>query len=82
MTDLKKLIKILECCREDDCQHCLAYLTDDRPCDCATEPSIPVPVFIFEDVLKLLKEQAKEPVSSIIQTAMEIQINLEQEEEE
>ena len=57
MADREKLIKIMECCREDDCQHCLAYLADDRPCDCATEPSIPVPVFIFEDVLKLLKER-------------------------
>lgn len=57
MRDRKELIDILECCHEDDCGHCPAYLTDGRQCDGATELSIPVPVFIFDDVLKLLKEQ-------------------------
>ena len=59
MRDRKELIDILECCHEDDCGHCPAYLTDGRQCDGATELSIPVPVFIFDDVLKLLKEQRK-----------------------
>ena len=57
MRDRKELIKILECCHEDDCWHCPAYCTSDRSCDGATELSIPVPVFVFEDVQKLLKEQ-------------------------
>ena len=57
MRDRKELIDILECCHEDDCWHCPAALTDDRPCNGATELSIPVPVFIFDDVQKLLKEQ-------------------------
>ena len=57
MRDRKELIDILECCHEDDCWHCPAALTDDRPCNGATELSIPVPVFIFDDVLELLKEQ-------------------------
>ena len=57
MTDREKLIKILECCHEDDCGHCPACHTDGRLCDGATELSIPVPVFIYDDVLELLKEQ-------------------------
>ena len=63
MRDRKELIDILECCHEDDCGHCPAALTDGRPCNGATELSIPVPVFIFENVQELLKEQ--EPVKPI-----------------
>ena len=62
MINREKLIKILECCHEDDCGHCPACHTDGRLCDGATELSIPVPVFIFDDVLALLKEQEAKPV--------------------